>query len=332
MKDDPHFGVGSGASALIHITAINVSESQPIAAGQPIEVAFDRLLLPSSVTRQSLVLSDLLGNFLSPGVIYDPVSRVVRIVPATPLQPGQSYKLNIIPANSPTDGNGLRAIDGATLDPGEHSAITFPVVAPSTDGGAEAAPEGGVDAGMGGGSEAGADAGVVNVAPPTVDFCASVLPIFVGRCNGSGCHGTALPAAGLRLDSPADIAATAVGRAAQGANTGPRAAPQPGGRLFGEDMPIVDPGAPGDSWLMYKLLLAVPRSPTVASDLYSVPWGQLPDDERATLASYVLGREMPFPLDPAGAPGTDPSTLTLDELDAVSFWIAEGAPVPPCFP
>jgi len=121
-------------------------------------------------------------------------------------------------------------------------------------------------------------------------------------------------------------------------------------------MPIIDPGSgapaggnPGNSWLMYKLLLAVP-SPTsmvvplscdggtvaptdvtmthvVAQPALSNP---VQDPARAVLADYVLGREMPFPLTPAvpldqnANPLTGP--LTIDELERVSRWIAQPPP------
>jgi len=271
------------------------------------------------------------GEYLTPDVAYDPVARVVTIrAPSAVdgggwLQIGQTYRVDILSPQSPTDGNGLRAIDGAVLDPSSPSTIAFAVeaTAPPTP------------------------------APPSVDFCRDVFPIFTSKCTSSVCHGGSLPAVGLRLDSTTNIAATAIGRVAEEANTGPRAAAEPPGFLFGEDMPIVDPGSggpspgsPGDSWLMYKLLMAVPPAcsstpgaapcdagaPTPPKSAHAVAWQPLSDAERATLASFVPGREMPYPANPSAPLGTDTSPLTLQELEDVSLWIAQGAPLPATCP
>jgi hypothetical protein len=148
----------------------------------------------------------------------------------------------------------------------------------------------------------------------------------------------------LRLDSPQAIAATAIGRVAQGANTGARAVPQPPSLLFAQDMPIVQAGTPGNSWLMYKLLMAVPPAcsstaradacdatvPGVMNNVHTETWEDMGDSERATLASMVQGREMPFPSNSSGPLNEAAEPLTLDELEVVNDWILEGAPVNAC--
>jgi hypothetical protein len=171
----------------------------------------------------------------------------------------------------------------------------------------------------------------------TSDFCNDVLPIFTHQCATGECHAGVLPAEGLILTTPAGVLATAVGRTAQGANTGTIASPpEAPGIVFGVDTPIVDPGSgamsggdPADSWLLYKVLLGLPSdcsagdaglceagSP-VAPSSYLVPWQPLSDDARATLGNLVQGEIMP------------PTTpLTLDEMETLSFWISEGALVP----
>jgi hypothetical protein len=229
----------SGSS--VHFSA-NVSSSQTLPANGVIELAFNRLLLPSCITRQTFILQ---GDTLTPTIAYDPVARVVTVTPTDPLTPGQTYSIAIASPQNAGDPNGLRAIDGATLDPGSPALIEFEVTAAVTP----APPP-----------------------PPTIVFCNDVFPTF-SACGGSGCHGTALglPAAGLLLTTPDGITQTAVGRVAHGANTGPRAAAQPPGLLFGEDMPIIDPGTggtgnPGDSWLLYKMLMAVPGPDTTSCD------------------------------------------------------------------
>jgi|HubBroStandDraft_1064217.scaffolds.fasta_scaffold45736_3 hypothetical protein len=209
--------------------------SQPLPANGAIQLAFDRLLLPACITRQSFILQGL-----TPTVAYDPVARVVTVTPIAPLIPGQTYEIDLgTPANA-ADVTGVRAIDGAILAPGSTNRIVFLASAAT----ATSAP----------------------TPPPTIDFCNDVfMPVFQ-TCGGGGCHGTALPAAGLLLTTPEGVVQTAIGRVAHGSNTGPNAGPpQPPGLLFGEDMPIIDPGTdgsgnPGDSWLLYKLLMAVPEA------------------------------------------------------------------------
>ena len=311
----------------VHVVAKNVSTSQPLPTNGRIELAFDSYLLPLSVVRQTFFLSDLRGNFKSPLVQYDPVARIVTITPlqGDPLQADQSYVVTIASPSSPSDPNGLRSIDGATIDPAQ-ATIEFPVVA--------------------------ADAGPPPAAP-TIDFCRDIFPLF-RACLGTGCHGGEMPAAGLRLDSPLAIQATAVGQVAHGSNTGPVAGVRPSGRIFGIDMPIIDPGngggAPGgnpaNSWMLYKLLMAVPSqppemytatlcsgggtaTPTDVSNLHLVMQPAFADPAndpaRASLSDHIVGREMPFPGDP-GAPLANASgTLTLDELERFSQWIEQPA-------
>jgi hypothetical protein len=302
----------------------NVGPSQPLpltlADGGPssIELAFDQLLLPSSLIRQSLILTDLDGNAITPDVAYDPVARVVSLTPnVVHLMAGQTYTLTIVTPQTATDVNPpLQSVGGTTLSPSSPASITFVAMT-----GTQSTPP----------------------VPHTVDFCNDVLPIFTTSCGTSSCHTGALPAEGLALSTPSAIFATAIGRTAEGSNTGPVASPpQTPGSIFGIDMPIVDPGTgapaggdPSNSWLLYKLLLAMPSAcptegdagdcdagaPPTAPPTYNVAWQPLSDDARTTLAELVQGYWMPYP---PGAP------LSIPQLETVSFWIAEGAPVPSC--
>jgi hypothetical protein len=287
-------------------------------AGAPLEIAFDRLLDPASITRQTFVLQDLEGNLIEPSPSYDPVARVVRLcMTETPLQADQSYRLTLVSPQSSTDPAGLRAIDGAGLDPSVDPVIEFPVVA--------GAAYTGLDACFG---------------ATAVDFCTDVFPIFQARCGLSTCHSGSLPAAGLEMTTPQGIQATAIGRVAQGSNTGMQAQAAPPGvlvagqrALFGVDLPIIGPDDPGDSWLTYKLLLAIPPSTTVQENRYPLvtpAWTRMSDAERATLSNYIQGREMPYPSDPSATPdgSTSPAPLSVDELDTVSAWILQGAGIP----
>jgi hypothetical protein len=224
----------------------NVGQNLTLPANGSIELGFDRLLLPASISRQTFVLENA-GNTIAytPTVAYDPVARVVTITPLTDptqvLVSGQSYDIVILPPQSASDLNGLRAIDGATLAPPAPLEIAFSVTDPTPT-------------------------------PPstvTIDFCRDIYPI-TGTCALSQCHlggPNSTPAAGLVLQPNSGISATAVGRVAQGSNTGPQSMTSPPGLLFGEDMPIIDAtGDPGNSWTMYKVLLAVPSPEPVAVD------------------------------------------------------------------
>jgi hypothetical protein len=328
QHDEPHFGSG----ATVHLVNANVgAKKPPLPLGERIELFFDRLLLQASITRQSFVLSDLNDNTpgTPPTLQYDPVARVVVLYPQTPLMACQTYKVTMVTPQSATDANGVRAIDGATLDPSVNPVVEFQV-----------ACEG--DAGDDGG---GTGAAMPAMPIPSVDFCSQVIPIVQSKCDGSPCHGGPLPAAGLRLDSAQAIAATAIGRVAQGANTGARSTSQPPSLLFGQDMPIVQAGTPGNSWMMYKLLMAVPSAcsstagaaacdasaPGVMNNVHTEEWGDMSESERGTLTNMVQGREMPFPSDPSAQLGTTATEpLTLDELEIVNDWILEGAPVNTC--
>jgi hypothetical protein len=325
QHDEPHFGSG----LTVHVVDANVgAKKPPLPLGERIELFFDRLLLQTSITRQTFVLTDLKDNTpgTPPTLTYDPVARVVVMYPQTPLMACQTYKVTMITPQSATDANGVRAIDGATLDPAASPVIEFQVAC-------------GGDAGGDGGG-AGAPAPPI----PSVDFCSQVIPILQSKCDGSTCHGGPLPAAGLRLDSPQAIAATAIGRVAQGANTGARGTAQPASLLFGQDMPIVQAGTPGNSWLMYKMLLAVPPAcsstagaapcdasvPGVMNNVHTEAWEDMSTSERGTLTNMVQGREMPFPSNPSATLGMAAEPLTLDELELVNDWILQGAPVNAC--
>jgi hypothetical protein len=307
----------------VRLVGQNIGPSQPIAPGARIELFFDRLLLPLTVTRQSVVLTDASGNGQAPFVAYDPVARAVMLSPDPPLDPCQAYKVLLPDPSDATDPYGLRAIDGTPLDPSTPPSIEFAVTGKCTGDGGMTAP-------------------VMAPPLPQFDFCSVIAPIFQSKCLGSSCHGGPLPAAGLQLDSAQAIADTMINQVSHAANTGPRAKEQPPTGLFGLDMPIVDPGAPGDSWLIYKLLLADPpacsttdplcdaSAPGVMNDLHSRPWQGISAAERATLSNYVLGRAMPFPAMPAADPSTATEPLTLDELEQMAYWVFEGAPVPAC--
>lgn len=320
-----------------------------------IQIAFDRLLHPTSVTRQSFSLVDENGNYPEPVVTYDPVARIVSISsPNDTIGPwltaGATYKIviGVSAANDFTGGSGPRAIDGATLE--APVTLVFQAVTPVTP---------------------------TTSADRPIDFCDDVIPIFQRSCSGGLCHAaTATPAEGLILETPDGVLNTAIGtgpapRVSQESNTGGSAVSAAvQGNPFGVDMPIIGatyspddagttPGNPGGSYLMYKVLLGQLRPiddgldagyAACGSASEPIPVGQLPspqpaatqmisDSERAILSEFILGNQMPYPLNlssttptPASfiTPTSSTLPLTFEELERIRAWIAQGAHVEAC--
>jgi hypothetical protein len=310
---------------------VSVGPNRTLPIDGEIQIAFDRYLLPASVTRQSVFVVDANGQPIDPVITrYDPVSRTISVSGsnATWLTEGQPYKLRFtIPPDDDVDDRGLRAIDRATLNPNQPLEVAF--FASAATGTAK--PE------------------------KTISFCGDVLPIFSMKCTSGVCHaggppGDQFPAAGLVLDSYTGILKTAYGRVANSANTGGRSGdPSKPRGVFGIDMPLIDPGAPDNSWLLYKIELArepavdagsqvwicntKPGVDTVAfptSDpfRFDVKVHQADDIERAILNDYVPGREMPYP--PAVVTSPIQQALTFDERQRIRLWIAQGAKLEEC--
>jgi len=298
----------------IRILGISVGDGRPMPADGAIQIAFDRYLLPFSVNRQAVFILDgarqPLPSDLLPIVQYDPVARTVTLrAPKQPwLTEGQPYHLVFPVAEG--DGGGIRAIDRAPLFSGQPLDYAFTVGPPS---------------GL--------------VLEPQVTFCRDVLPIFSAKCSIPTCHGSGdRAAAGLVLDTTVGVLNTAVGRLSQAANTGASTTPKDPGPVFGVDMPLIQPGNPGNSWLLYKVELApqptfsgaVPRfactagqreRPAVFSYTPLAPQAQRAADdiERSILSDLILGREMPFPV--SGTPTYSDSPLTFDERQKIRIWI-----------
>ena len=294
-----------------------------------IQFAFDRYLLPSTVSRQSIVLADAsnppsaISGDLAPIVTYDPIARTVTLAP--PKEPwlteGATYRVFFTVPNGDDDSlGGLRAIDRAALGPGEKIEWAFNV-----------GPAKGV------------------AIDPPVSFCRDVLPIFTAKCSSPTCHGSAdQSAASLLLTTSAGVGATAIGRVAQGANRGPSSAIVSSSQgKFGIDMPIIDPGRPGNSWLLYKVELARPpidlppskyvcqaalgqTSAPAFNPLARAAQRAASDAEHEVLSNYILGHEMPYPL--ANATAYETVSLTFDEREKVRVWISSltSGQVPEC--
>jgi hypothetical protein len=301
----------------VHVVNANVCNGAAAPAAGPIELGFDRLLLPASVAdahRGSRMPLRPAGgkDVVSAEAAYDPVARIVTITPDASLTAGQMYEIDV---------SGVRAVDGMPIDPAKPIACqgsSAPVVTFAATAGA---------AGEGGAFVA-----------PIVDYCSTVSTpgigrIFSGSCGTGNCHST-YAAEGLQLiGSTANLNATAIGKVSVESNTGPLAAAGQQGAVFGIDMPVIDPGLdgagnPGNSMLIYKILMAAPKPGSVPpTNFHTIPWDPLPDAERTILSNFIPGREMPYP-NAIGAPldRTLASFLTWEQMEDLSRWISEPRP------
>jgi hypothetical protein len=315
----------------VRVVATNFEGGRTIPANGSVQLAFDRVLHPSTVNRQGVIVLEVSGRAVTnPVVTYDPVTRVVSLSAPDPrgsrwLVPGQPYLVFLTHPEDPDSPGGLRALDGATVERTATRRFAFFAGPEEVDERAR-----GFD--------------------PRVEFCRDVLPIFRARCGSSNCHGSPDPQRGTRprmslvLDTPLGISNTALRRASQESNTGSRAGlGGPPARVFGVDMPIVDPGNPATSWLLYKLMLAAPaaddpsRPELTCGEAAAQPvvigtplarFAPLSADERARFANHVMGSPMPYP----EQPGADDRSrnLTFEQLERIRSWISQGAEVTEC--
>ncbi len=281
-------------------------------------IQVDRLLLPESANRQSFCLQPLLTNVVTParcsaGIFlapaYDPVRREVTLRLTSdnpPLIAASRYELTLYAAQNPGDP-GLVSFDGIGLA----AAVQVEVgVLPNPPDGAPP----------------------WNL-PPTGDhYCTGPAPgpdgLTRGRrvadilagCSYSGCHaGNPDSAAeGMELGDVAGLLGTALGHVAHETETGEITEPQSDPLRFGQAMAIVDPGEPGSSYLLYKLLanhhlpLAVPFPPAADPDAD-------PPEVARLRTEVVVGLPMP----PSNAaPG---SPLQRGDAEWLSEWILMGA-------
>jgi hypothetical protein len=291
-----------------------------------IALRFDRFIDPISATRQAICLQPTLRpahsyrdcsgtDFLQPA--YDPVWREVVFHQAegARLSAQTTYQLTVFTA--PNDQSlGFAAFDGAPLDGDTTFELT--TLAEDPPGAKDELPVKGDrfcgDAACLGGCK---DVACAAACPPGA---AAVL----SGCAHAGCHssstddrGVALgPAMGLDLSSPDGIAGTALAHVAHEAQTGEHAArAETRPQRFGRAMPIVDPGNPGNSYLLYKQL--------VGDDYAASPASPGRDEIARLRNTVVVGMPMPAP------PGR---WVGLQGLEQTTAWISLGAEVSTCAP
>jgi hypothetical protein len=279
------------------------------------KLRFDRFLLPDTATRQALCvqpslttvesIADCAANaFFEPA--YDPMQIEVtyRQFPNNPDTPpliqGVTYELTAYIALEATD-EGFRTFDGVGL--GAPASVEFSV-------------------------QAGAGPWPYDPISTADHFChgprceagsACVRPVsqMLAGCAYASCHaGDPYTAAeGLMLDTPAHIVETALGYPAHETEEGENGiAPDESPPRFGRAMPILDPGAAGNSYLIYKLL---------ANAQIPLPVMLIAGERERVLDQIVVGMPMP--------PSTKPHALLRSgEPEWLGEWISQGAPVATC--
>jgi hypothetical protein len=289
---------------------IDCPSSEPVCGvpiDTPVEVRFDRFLLPTTAVRQSIFYYTGLARtpaLLDPRLpeltpSYDPFERVVRFTlpEGATLAPNTLYTVEFpvagAPATPPRDvpaiGFGFRAFDGAPLDEQGLLRISF---------------------------RTGEHRSAVEPLPvPTCDEVVSLL-----RCEGLGCDPGYVGCAschlddgraphGLRLTTRDALVDTAIGRVAHQTETGTTTGlPLEAAARFGSGMPLIDPRRPDNSYLLYKLL--------VGPSVYAPSSGEAEDCASA------------YSVEPA-ATGPDCLVPPPDELERLRSWFVLGEAMPP---
>ncbi|HKQ71523.1 MAG TPA: Ig-like domain-containing protein [Polyangiaceae bacterium] len=251
-------------------------EEKGVALQQSIRVQFDRFLTPLSATRQGLCLQaasvggqspdECIGGTLAPE--YDPVDRVAVWKPTVPLLPHTRYNARVLAPKGPDDVGGVRAFDGVALA----KEVTF---AFETGDAASVAKE----------PKRAIDFCTTKIlCRPSIDVCSkpfsggvpsSPANVLQYGCTGDPtCHGVPDKPRGeargsvLSLDDGEAKGGTpsAVRRLVetQQVATETATAQNPGAARvsvtdrFGQNMPYVDRKNPGNSYLLYKMILALP--------------------------------------------------------------------------
>ncbi len=295
--------------------------SSPADCGVPrdavIQIRFDRYLLPETAVRQSLHVftgDPDLGVFLQPE--YDMVERVLsfRLSDGGWYLPGVLYTVELV---VPTDDGsfGFRAFDGAPLGEGPVP-LKFDFRTAKVD--PPPPPE--------------------DEAPVTCELALAAFAAQNGGCASAACHSSeGSPPMGLVLDSAAGIVVTAIDRPAHETEIGGKTGVvlESPARL-GVSMPIIDPGRPYNSYLMYKLLRKTDsfrtsaEPATVCVTRYQVGFGPdglcpppPPKEDTRLREWFVRGEPMPLGI-------SLDAEHPRDRMLLIQRWIREGAQLDGC--
>lgn len=296
-------------------------------AGGPLRLKFDRWLLPTTATRQSLTMNTSgtgLGVMLRPS--YDVASRTIDYDFDTPLPGGVVFNLRLLDADQDPNGFGFRGFDGLSLASSDTIAFRTALASSTLDMAASHA-----------------------LAAPS---CADTLRVLRrAGCSSLGCHsretssnctatatGMAwdqsieqcvnVPRMGLLLDDSQGLLATAVNHVAHETQNGTDISLRfESGDRFGEQMPVIDQGRPENSYLIYKLLIseAFNRELNDRADP-SDPMRAMPmTGDQIGHARDRFIRFGPMPPDEVGAPD---GVSLYDTYTTLAAWIRAGASCP----
>lgn len=310
----------------LHIVATSPRPGQrDFPLEQAIRVRFDRLLKPTTVSRQSILVtpgrldpktrSSPAGAYLIEPR-YDPYERtaVFQLGAGERYSPVVLHTALLRPPDKDSDTTGLRAFDGAVL--------AQPFVIEFTSGQAVTDPNHDVDDTWPAASYCNETAGTPSLP--------SIRSVFTS-CQGASCHGGAASkvAVGLDLSSAQGLRATALKMPAHElsrSETPGRLQSSPA--ILGDGMPRIDPGSPGNSYLMYKLIIQVSNypnkyDPAGSEDHWekglSVPEPPDPAELKRLRDAFVMLEPMPLG-----------SSLRVDQMRALVAWIGLGAEVVDC--
>jgi hypothetical protein len=273
---------------------------------RPLAFAFDRWLLPSTATRQSIRVGLVATNytvFFEP--MYDLITRTVGYRPTGGWDEGFVFDLQLYDSTTPEAEWGFRSYDGLLLDPtGLPEHILFRVGAPRSD----------------------------LPAPRTVHTaCRDALQAFAGAgCSASNCHRSyptvspqKWPRAGLALDSGEGLTA-AIGRVARATDRGAESgASATSSERFGVNLPLISAGEPSLSLAMYRMLLG--RDAFHDQDgSYVVRPPAAEELERARSWFGVMGEMPPREV------GWSSDASPIDIVNTIQNWIWDGATTTDC--
>lgn len=280
-------------------------------------------MLPSTAVRQSVRVTGgsvdadggVIGGteFFEPE--YDALERVVtyRLAGGQKWQPGVRYTVTLWkPSDRPADGYGFRAWDGGELS----KSIEFSFIT---------ATDNRVDVATG--------------PSPNDSYCgkcvnftqvAGAKDILRRSCGYGSCHSESTQygaAVDLDLSSNSAIARTAISHVAHETVSGPssvEAVENP--PVFGKNMPLIDPGNPGNSYILWKMILNgktyksvtcdTARTPaTTCQPVDGVAAPNQADLERMQ-GAFLMGEAMPL-----GFP------VGWSDIQTVQAWITAGAPI-----
>jgi hypothetical protein len=248
-----------------------------------IRVQFDRFLMPSTAVRGAMCLQAASVGGEATGTErcinagfapqYDPVDRVATWIIRGVIEERTRYNVRLFAAGDATDPNGIRAFDGAPLEKEFTFAFTTRKTPNQPDPFEPERKLGFCDARRLCPLPDGACDG-----PTPMAVTKSPSEFLAGNCtSGGSCHGSGQGAQGpsgsvLRLDDDGaggGVAAAVrhlVDHAIVATETATGADPVPPSRNvlapFGHNMPYIDATNPGNSFLLYKMILAMaPRCP-----------------------------------------------------------------------